>query len=315
MTILAKASLQQLQFSLSISQQLADLRYKQGLNSARPSLSTDLLAGMAVKSQLSASKVMASQDPSSHFNYQQALDYLSQVKAQPLSCELIKSLHRQLNDQGGQWRDLKLKVARRDLPDQYLTVPASQEAIAAAMELLVTEYNQALHDGVEPLVAIPLLMMALMQTFPFFDGNRRLTLLLARHLLHNHGYDIVETVDLESEVVATERAFYRSLNQGDSHNPLPWLSYWWVLIRRLYQRFDRQVQHANISAGRGSKTALIERYVKQQQQPFRYGDVCKAFPTISRDHIRMILRNLKEKKVIVTTGRGRGAVWTLCQKY
>ena len=310
MSILAKASLQQLQFSLSVSQQLADLRYKQGLNSARQSLSIDLLAGMAVKSQLSASKVMASQDPSSHFNYQQALAYLSQIKAQPLDTELIKSIHRQLNDQGGCWRDLKLKISRRDLPDQYLTVPATEDAIAVAMESLVADYNQALQDGVEPLIAIPLLMMELMQTFPFFDGNRRLVLLLARHLFHSHGYHIVEMVDLESEVVATERAFYRSLNQSDS--PLAWLSYWWVLIGRLYQRFDRQVQHANISAGRGSKTALIERYVKQQQRPFRYGEVCKAFPTISRDHIRMILRNLKEKKIIVTTGRGRSAVWTVC---
>ena len=155
--------------------------------------------------------------------------------------------------------------------------------------------------------------LELMNIFPFFDGNRRLALLLARQLLQTHGYSIVNYIDLESEVVATERAFYRSLNHSTSDKPMPWLSYWWVLIRRLYQRFNRQIQHANISPGRGSKTALIERFVKQQQQPFRYGDVCKAFPTISSDHIRMILRSLKEQKIIITEGKGRGAVWKLYQ--
>ncbi|MCP3909060.1 MAG: Fic family protein [Oceanicoccus sp.] len=312
MSILAKTQLQQLQLPLAISQQLADLRYRQGLLSASSSLSTDLLAGMAVKSQLSASKIMAAKDSSPNFNYSQALSYLSTIKAQPLSCALIKALHQQLNPQGGRWRSVKLKVSRRDQPDKQLLVPAGQEAIAAAMELLVSEFNQAIHNGVEPLVAIPLLLMELMKTFPFFDGNRRLALLLARQLLDHQGYDVVNTIDLESEMIATERAFYRSLNHSDSTNPIPWLSYWWVLIRRLYQRFDRQIQHANISPGRGSKTALIERFVKQQQHPFRYGDVCRAFPTISNDHIRMILRSLKERHIILTEGKGRGAVWRLC---
>ncbi len=313
MTILDKASLQQLQFPLSISQQLADLRYRQGLNTARQTLSSDLLAGMAVKSQLRAANVMAAEGPSPAFDYQSALNYLSTSATEPLSCELIKTLHRQLNEQGGRWRSVKLNISRRDQPEEHILAPSSQDTIDEAMTLLVSEFNQASHNGVEPLIAIPLLIMELMNTFPFFDGNRRLSLLLVRHLLHAQGYEIVRYIDLESEFVATEKAFYRSLNQSTAGNPIPWLSYWWVLIRRLYQRFDRQIQHANITPGRGSKTALIERFVKQQQQPFRYGDVCKAFPTISKDHIRMILRSLKTQQVIMTKGKGRGAVWSLCQ--
>ncbi|ARN74130.1 Fic family protein [Oceanicoccus sagamiensis] len=312
MTILAKDSLQQLQFPLSIGQQLANVRYLQGLHHSRQALSSDLLAGMAVKSQLRASKVMAAEDPSPAFNYQQALNYLTTLDAQALSTELIKDLHQQLHQQGGRWRSVKLTIPRRDQPDKYLVVPTGAETIAADIEQLVSDFKQARQNGVDALIAIPLLIMALMKTFPFFDGNRRLALLLARYLLQDSGYGIVNTIDLESEVVATNRAFYRSLNRSDSSNPLPWLSYWWVLIRRLYQRFDRQIQHANINPGRGSKTALIERFVSQQQQPFRYGDVCKAFPTISRDHIRMILRKLKQNQVIVTEGKGRGAVWKRC---
>ena len=95
-------------------------------------------------------------------------------------------------------------------------------------------------------------------------------------------------------------------DQGD---PKPWLMYWLVLIKRLYLRFERQLQHANISPGRGAKTALVEHFVRQQTNPFRFSDVCNAFPTISHDMVRMALRRLRDQGFIRAQGRGRGALW------
>lgn len=311
MTLLNQSSLRALKLPLSIAQQLAELRYLQGSYNNHQALSADLLAGMAVKSRLNAIQAMTPEtSPASLFNYQQALDFLETLPDAPaLTADFIQILHRQLNPQGGRWRSIKLTLERRDQSGTQLVIPASQERINLSIQQLLTDLEIAFDDGLEPLLAIPMFSLELMKIFPFFDGNRRIVLLLTRYLLEAHGYTVVRHIDLEPEFIATERAFYRALNQSDRDNPSLWLSYWWVLIRRLYQRFDRQIQHANIGPGRGSKTALIERFVQQQQQPFRFGDVCKAFPTISSDHIKMILRRLKDRQIIDTKGHGRGASW------
>ena len=82
-----------------------------------------------------------------------------------------------------------------------------------------------------------------------------------------------------------------------------------LIINRLYARFHRQTQHANIHSGRGSKKALIERFVNFQQQAFKLSDISQAFPTISRDQIRTTLRGLRDQQVITTQGKGRHTVW------
>jgi Fic family protein len=308
LTILGQTSLRALKLPLSITQQLAELRYLQGNYDNESAISADLLAGMAVKSRLNAIKSMS--PTMSLFNYQLAFDSLeSSIEAPALTAELIQSLHQKLNPQGGRWRSIKLTLDRRDQSGKQLVIPATKEQINRDIQQLLADLKIAFSEGLEPLLAIPLFSLELMKTFPFFDGNRRILLLLTRHLLEIHGYNVVKYIDLEPEFLATERAFYRALNESDRDNPSLWLSYWWVLIKRLYQRFNRQIQHANIKPGRGSKTVLIERFVKQQQQPFQFSDVCKAFPTISRDHIKMILRRLKEQHIIETKGHGRGASW------
>ncbi len=296
---------------IAAAQQLGELRYLQGCYHSYHNLSPDLLAAMEAKSSLGiASNNRSYTLRDTGFDYSGALHFLDRLDRQePLTSSVIRQLHRQLHPQGGHWRSVKLTLARRDRVGEKLHISASQKTIGPCIEqLLQLFYSNTI---VDPLLTVPLFGLEMMKIFPFLDGNRRILLLLMRYLLLANGHQVVRYIDLESEFVATERAFYRTLHQCSKNNanPIPWLSYWWVLIRRLYQRFDRQLKHANINAGRGSKTALIQRFVIQQQQAFRTADVCAAFPTISRDQIRMALRRMRDNKLIETQGKGRGTVW------
>ena len=161
----------------------------------------------------------------------------------------------------------------------------------------------------EPLIAIPLFCLDFMRIFPFLDGNRRTALLLARYLLARHGHPVVSYVDLESEFHSTEKAFYQSLNQSNQP-PIKWLAFWWVVLMRVYQRFNRQTQQAGISPGRGAKTALIEHFIAQQKQPFLLSAISTAFPTIGPDMIRVVLRKLRDEGRVQASGRGRGTTWS-----
>lgn len=118
--------------------------------------------------------------------------------------------------------------------------------------------------------------------------------------------------DIESEVAATTEALYQSLFQStfaEKASITHWLSYWWSLLLKVYQRFDDEILTADIRPGRGAKTELINKFVSEQQQHFSSADVSKSFPTISSDMIRTALRSLRDQGVIEAQGHGRGAVW------
>lgn len=313
--MLSPAAIRKLSIPVSAGQQLAELCYLQGRFESNQALSRDLMAAMAVKSRQSTLDVMMpASDASTPFNYRAGLDYIQSLDASlTLQASHIRQLHFHLNPLGGQWRRLKLSIERRDRPGQKLQVKACKPPVEDLLTTALEQHKLALTNSVDPFIAVPMLALEIMQLFPFLDGNRRVAILVARHLLDSNGCSIVNYADIESEFIATEKTFYRALFQASPNHDTadygPWLGYWWVILKRLYQRVDRQVQLAGISPGRGSKTALVERYVKQQRQPFSFGDACSAFPTISPDMIRTVLRDLQSRDIIRSEGRGRGARW------
>jgi Fic family protein len=222
-------------------------------------------------------------------------------------------LHRQLNLDGGQLRRVKRKVDGPGAPPQQTATTI--KAIEPALEQLLLTLDQALTDGLEPLLVIPLFSLDFMRIFPFLDGNRRICLLLTRHLLIRHGHPIFAYVDLESEVAVAGNAFYQALDGCQSEQaPHPWLAFWWLVLMRTYQRFNQQVMEAAISPGRGGKTALVEGFIAQQQGPFLFADISAALPTISTDLIRVVLRKLRDQGRVKASGRGRGTTWSATQQ-
>jgi len=312
MSILLAGNLQEVHLPVTAAQQLGELKYLQGRFHSYHNLSPDLLAAMATKSSAGITH-NSTGSRNTGFDYPKALQFLTELDLkEPLTSKILQQIHAHLHPQGGHWRSVNLTLPRRDLVNEELKILHGQKTISIAVEQLLQLYYS--QTTVDPLLTVPLLALELMRIFPFLDGNRRILLLLMRYQLLANDHQVVRYIDLESEFLATERSFYRTLSQcsREGASPVPWLSYWWVLIRRLYKRFDRQLKHASITAGRGSKTALIQRFVTQQGKPFRSTDVCAAFPTISRDQIRLALRGMRDKKLIEARGKGPAAVWQKC---
>ena len=49
--------------------------------------------------------------------------------------------------------------------------------------------------------------------------------------------------------------------------------------------------------------------VDRRSRPFAISDIESEFPHISRDMIKLVLRELREEGRIVVQGKGRGAKW------
>lgn len=90
---------------------------------------------------------------------------------------------------------------------------------------------------------------------------------------------------------------------------MPWLRCFWGVILRAYKEFEDRV--GKIRTSKGSKTQQIVNLINRKITPFSISDLERELPGISRDMIRLVLRQLRDKQKISPIGKGRGAKWVV----
>lgn len=77
-------------------------------------------------------------------------------------------------------------------------------------------------------------------------------------------------------------------------------------------RLARQELESRLTAaapGRGAKTRLVLAAIDGQRADFTISDLGVACPSVSRETIRRVLRDLKQAGKVEAIGRGPGARW------
>jgi len=237
------------------------------------------------------------------------------------SVNLILQLHsiiyRYLPSDGGRWKMTDKEIVERNPDGAIARVrfnPTSAFATPAAMERLTLNYRQALTEySVEPLVAIPLAIFDFLCIHPFADGNGRSSRLLTLLLLYHFDYQVGRYVSLERIIEESRETYYESLEMSSEgwhegkHNIHPWLRYFWGVLLRAYAEFEERV--GQIRTGRGAKTVHIQRVIDRKMAPFSISEIEAECPGISRDMIRVVLRQLRDDGALVVEGKGRGSRW------
>ena len=80
---------------------------------------------------------------------------------------------------------------------------------------------------------------------------------------------------------------------------------------RAYKEFEERV--GTIEGGKGSKTELVRNTVHRKQRPFAISEIEAECPGVSRDMIRIVLRQMRDEGLLELLGRGRGAKWSRLQ--
>ena len=163
------------------------------------------------------------------------------------------------------------------------------------------------------MVVIPLAILDFLCVHPFRDGNGRAARLLTLLLLYHFEYRVGRYISLERIFEESKETYYETLercSQGwhqGKHNAYPWMDYFWGVLLRAYREFEERV--GNIRTGKGSKTEQIRNAVERRIGPFAISDIESDCPWISREMIRLVLRQLRDERAIVLQGKGRGAKW------
>ena len=234
-----------------------------------------------------------------------------------LVLQLHQTIFRYLPGEGGRWKYVDNEIIEH-LPDGSRRLrfrPVTAIGTPQAMDGLFAGWKlaQAAPEA-DPLILIPLLVLDFLCIHPFRDGNGRVGRLLTLLALYQAGYEVGRYISLERVIEDSKDTYYEALESSsrrwheDSHDPFPWLRYFWGILLRSYREFEDRV--VLIKPGRGSKTKQVRDVISRQVSPFAISDIERLCPGVGRDLVRLVLRQLRDEGLVVSSGVGRAATWT-----
>jgi len=253
--------------------------------------------------------------------YRDALALIHETtRDMPVTTNVVLQLHsmiyRYMPEDGGNWKTTENTIVDRAPDGKVIRIrfkTASAFDTPRAMTALVEQYAAALTMPTDPLLVIPLAILDFLCIHPFSDGNGRVARLLTLLMLYHHHYEVGRYISLERVIEESKATYYETLeasSQGwheGEHDPHPWLNYFWGVLIRAYSEFEERV--GQMDGGKGAKTLQIRHAVARRTIPFAISDIERDCPAVSRDMIRLVLRQLRDEGVIVSKGRGRAAKW------
>ncbi len=252
--------------------------------------------------------------------YRDALDYIhTNHEAVPVSLNSILMLHEFLfkytQQAGGSFKRDDNKIVDRmkdgSIRVRFQPPPASQTY--DYMNSLVDQYQFINKQrNFSPLLLIPLFVLDYLCVHPFQDGNGRTARLLSLLLLYHAGYKVGKYISLERIIEQSKETYYETLELSSkgwyeqTHDVQPWLHYFYGVLISAYKEFESRV---GVFREDSSKTDQIKAYVNKAVKPFSISEIERACPNVSRDMIRLVLRELRDAGIVSSTGMGRGARW------
>ncbi|HEX6601913.1 MAG TPA: Fic family protein [Solirubrobacterales bacterium] len=236
----------------------------------------------------------------------------------PLTTSVVLQFHRDIYAfspvPGGHFKNTQNEVARFDNDGRKLEVifkGTSPFETPAAMDELSERYVEAAREGSHaPLLLAGAYVFDFLMIHPFNDGNGRMSRLLTLLLLYQCGHEVGRFISIEKLMEESKDTYYESLEKSTAdwsrgeHDIWPWLNYFLGIVIAAYGEFEARA--GDLMSGRGSKALRIKRYIRSSTaEVFTFDEVQQALPDISSDHIRAVLRKLRDEGVVESPGRGR----------
>lgn len=253
--------------------------------------------------------------------YRDALSLIHESHAHmPFSVNVLLQLHGMLyryhHAEGGRFKmtDNQIVERRPDGSTRVRFAPTPAVQTPQAMTDLVDGYRDAARPpALQPLVGVPLAILDFLCIHPFSDGNGRVARLATLLLLYQNGYTVGRYISVERIFEESKESYYETLERSSQgwhegvHDPHPWLNYSWGALQRAYREFEDRV--GVLSGGRGSKSELVRDTILRRHGPFAISDIERDCPGVSRELVRLVLRQMRDEGELVLEGRGRGAKW------
>lgn len=252
--------------------------------------------------------------------YRDALKLIHEQDAKLLVSEdIIRRLHKLAK--GDIWDAGKYKEKDTDIIEKYpdgtsrvrfKTVSPTETPVYIAH--LIDLWNQCIKERwMHPLIATAAFNLDFLCIHPFRDGNGRVSRLLLLLQCYHFGYEAGRYISFERIIEQSKDRYYETLEQSSQgwhegkHNPWPYINYVLFTIKTAYREFEERI--GQLRSPKGAKTELIKWAIQSFSSEFSLSELERACPSVSRDMIRRVLRELQGLKEVECLGRGPGALW------
>ena len=241
-----------------------------------------------------------------HENY----DYI------PLRPSMILQLHRDLYkfsgmSIGGSYKNSDNVIAETDDAGnrfvRFQPVPAWETA--EAIDLACKAYDEAVQDGADPLLLIPMFVLDFLCIHPFNDGNGRMARLLTLLLLYRSGYIVGKYISLEKVIEQSKETYYETLQQSsfgwheNENDYAPFVRYLLGTIVAAYREFSSRVQF--LSTKGFSKPDRVRELIKGTLGKITKTEILAKCPDISAVTVQRTLIELQKNNEIIKLSGGR----------
>jgi len=238
----------------------------------------------------------------------------------PLTNGVVLQINRSMNsfmaDPGGVWKSTDNDIIEwtPEGKQRVRFVPVKARLVDDAMRDIHASLHELWERGeIDPLVLSAAYVLDFLCVHPFIDGNGRMSRLLTLTLLYHGGTDVGRFISIERIVEDSRKTYYEALAKSSvgwhegKHDLLPWLEYFLGVLLVAYREFESRV--GAVQSPKGAKRDLVIDSIRRLPQQFRFADVARAWPGVSRQTIERALGQMRETGEIRLLGRGRDAVW------
>ena len=252
--------------------------------------------------------------------YRDALNIIhAQGKDMPLSEKTILNLHKICR--GDVWDAGKYKEKEVDIIQKYADgrqrvrfKTVSSKETPAMLGKTITLWNDGMREKwAHPLILLGALNLDFLCIHPFRDGNGRVSRLLLLLSCYHMGIDVGRYISLERLIENNKERYYETLEESSlkwhegKHNPWPYVNFLMYIIKSAFKEFTERA--GNVKPYRGAKTDIVTQAIEKQIGEFTLADITKESPSVSRDMIKIILRQMQKTGKIRSLGKGRSAKW------
>ena len=319
---LAEAKGKQELFTRQLPQKLKVLREHALIESA---VSSNRIEGVEVDKSRIATLMfgkpsLRDRDEEEVRGYRDALRLIHEQGAKlPITEATVKKLHKLSRGEiwdAGIYKDKDVDIIQTYADGRsrvrFKTVPAKQTV--KAMAEMIELWRRGMQERwAQPLVLAAALNLDFLCIHPFRDGNGRVSRLLFLLACYHCGIEAGRYVSLERIIEDNKERYYEVLEQSSArwhqgkHDPWPTMNFLLFILTQACKEFEQRV--GQIKSPRGAKTEMVERAIETATGEFGITDIERLCPGVSRDMIRLLLRDMKAAKKVECLGRGPGAKW------
>lgn len=178
-----------------------------------------------------------------------------------------------------------------------------------AVKNMCDAYNDAVNDGIDSLLLMPMFILDFLCIHPFHDGNGRMSRLLTLLLLYKSGYIVGKYISVEKLIEKSKETYYEALQASsygwheNENDYAPFVEYYLGVVMAAYKEFSGRVQ--TLIASGMSKPERIREVIKKHIGKITKSQIMEMCPDVSDTTVQRTLADLLKNNEIIKLSGGR----------